>query len=391
MKKNIFDVILGIVMAFVIGLMLSKNIYTACLGRVAQTDYPNTLDVASAPLTVDDYVTEAIPNGQNLAIVAIENELGTLPKGTYGNVKLRLDALNPLGKPLNGNGYAINNSSYMEVRAGVADPTEQQTNIQGTGYTLKPPIGWVGAEWEAGYWIMGDVGYANAGIIGWAIGHNSAGDGTMNIYTGGSRMAQINNASGWQFYIGSRTVGTASYFSPYIIDDTNETDLRKNRILNVQKQNGTVYADWRRPVRVYDVLSSSNTKIKVTMSANQEVTATASEQIEFDKIETGYDDIWGEFNTGTYTFTPAKSGFYWITVNVYGEAVVGTWVVDIVKNSQVVNSQNGNVYSANITELVKMDAGDEVIFVATNNSAVNHNIYDYTQSAHCSVSITRVP
>lgn len=52
--------------------------------------YPNDIDSFDTRNT-DDYIPPDDYNGQNDSIVAIETELGTLPKGSYGNVKDRLD------------------------------------------------------------------------------------------------------------------------------------------------------------------------------------------------------------------------------------------------------------------------------------------------------------
>lgn len=302
--------------------------------------------------------------------------------------------MSTLSSPLNANGYAINNSSYMEVRAGVADPTERQSNIHGIGYVLKPPLGWVGSEYEAGYWIIGDSVTGGAGIIGWAIGHNANGDGTMNIYTGGERQAQIENSSGWQLYIGSRTPSTSNSFSGFILDDVNERDQRKILILNVRKQNGTVYADWRRQMRVYETLSSSNTKLSITMSVNQSVSSGGAFTAQFDKKTDGYDDIWNEYNTGTYTFIANRAGFYLNTVNIIGEPLASSyWQVDFVKNSQVVNSIDGTNRHASLTELIKMEAGDELIVVVSRGDTDigDRQLIYYDEASHCSWNITRIP
>lgn len=64
------------------------------------TSYPSSLDSFTNPTGTDTLDSATVPHaGQhdniNDAVVAIETELGTLPKGTYASVKARLNDLNP--------------------------------------------------------------------------------------------------------------------------------------------------------------------------------------------------------------------------------------------------------------------------------------------------------
>jgi len=61
------------------------------------TNYPTTLDTFVNPTSTDTLDSATVPHaGQhdniNDAVLAIETELGTLPKGSFATVKARLDA-----------------------------------------------------------------------------------------------------------------------------------------------------------------------------------------------------------------------------------------------------------------------------------------------------------
>lgn len=61
------------------------------------TNYPSTLDSFTNPTATDTLDSATVPHAAqhdniNDAVVAIETELGTLPKGTFATVKARLDA-----------------------------------------------------------------------------------------------------------------------------------------------------------------------------------------------------------------------------------------------------------------------------------------------------------
>jgi hypothetical protein len=61
------------------------------------TNYPSTLDTFTNPTSSDTLDSATVPHaGQhdniNDAVLAIETELGTLPKGSFSTVKARLAA-----------------------------------------------------------------------------------------------------------------------------------------------------------------------------------------------------------------------------------------------------------------------------------------------------------
>jgi hypothetical protein len=63
---------------------------------LSYTNYPNAIDGYSSIPIVVDQITEINAITVNVlrsAIIAIEQELGTLPKGDYDSVRDRLDAL----------------------------------------------------------------------------------------------------------------------------------------------------------------------------------------------------------------------------------------------------------------------------------------------------------
>ena len=64
------------------------------------TNYPTTLDTFVNPTSTDTLDSATVPHaGQhdniNDAVLAIETELGTLPKGSFATVKARLTAGDP--------------------------------------------------------------------------------------------------------------------------------------------------------------------------------------------------------------------------------------------------------------------------------------------------------
>ena len=61
------------------------------------TNYPTTLDTFTNPTSTDTLDSATVPHATqhdniNDAVLAIETELGTLPKGTFASVKARLVA-----------------------------------------------------------------------------------------------------------------------------------------------------------------------------------------------------------------------------------------------------------------------------------------------------------
>jgi hypothetical protein len=61
------------------------------------TSYPTSLDSFTNPTSTDTLDSATVPHAAqhdniNDAVLAIETELGTLPKGTFANVKARLAA-----------------------------------------------------------------------------------------------------------------------------------------------------------------------------------------------------------------------------------------------------------------------------------------------------------
>lgn len=64
------------------------------------TSYPGGLDNFTNPISTDTLDSATVPHASqhtniNDAIKAVETELGTNPKGTYADVKTRLNALYP--------------------------------------------------------------------------------------------------------------------------------------------------------------------------------------------------------------------------------------------------------------------------------------------------------
>ena len=68
------------------------------------TNYPASLDVLTDPIATDALNSVTVPHATqhanaNDAIVAVETELGVLPKGIFGSVVARLNSLAPLVAP----------------------------------------------------------------------------------------------------------------------------------------------------------------------------------------------------------------------------------------------------------------------------------------------------
>lgn len=63
------------------------------IGAGAGTGYPAAIDSDVTLETVNDYARIAIPNDLAAAVVAIQTELGLLPKGGFASVRARLDTL----------------------------------------------------------------------------------------------------------------------------------------------------------------------------------------------------------------------------------------------------------------------------------------------------------
>ena len=68
------------------------------------TNYPTTLDAFTDPVATDALNSVTVPHATqhanaNDAVVAVETELGVLPKGTFGSVVARLNSLAPLAAP----------------------------------------------------------------------------------------------------------------------------------------------------------------------------------------------------------------------------------------------------------------------------------------------------
>jgi hypothetical protein len=80
-------------LAVLIGGAVIGAVIGAELGSGSGTSYPTALDTDNTVETADDYAREDVPNDSAAAIVAIQNELGTVPKGAYPDVKTRLNAL----------------------------------------------------------------------------------------------------------------------------------------------------------------------------------------------------------------------------------------------------------------------------------------------------------
>ena len=64
------------------------------------TNYPTTLDTFTNPTSTDTLDSATVPHAAqhdniNDAVLAIETELGTLPKGSFATVKARLIAGDP--------------------------------------------------------------------------------------------------------------------------------------------------------------------------------------------------------------------------------------------------------------------------------------------------------
>lgn len=64
------------------------------------TNYPTTLDTFTNPTSTDTLDSATVPHAAqhdniNDAVLAIETELGTLPKGSFSSVKARLTAGDP--------------------------------------------------------------------------------------------------------------------------------------------------------------------------------------------------------------------------------------------------------------------------------------------------------
>jgi hypothetical protein len=92
------------------------------LSRDAGTGYPTALDTNANPLVPSDTVAEIVDNSPNAAIVAIETELGTLPKGTKASVKVRLNDVDTSIGTLNTDvGTLMTGSRFVCIDSGVID------------------------------------------------------------------------------------------------------------------------------------------------------------------------------------------------------------------------------------------------------------------------------
>ncbi len=71
------------------------------LGSGTGTGYPTAIDSDASLETATDYARTAVPNDLGAAIVAIETELGVLPKGSYATVVARLNGIAAKGTAAN--------------------------------------------------------------------------------------------------------------------------------------------------------------------------------------------------------------------------------------------------------------------------------------------------
>lgn len=126
------------------------------------------------------------------------------------------------------------------------------------------------------------------------------------------------------------------------------------------------------------------------LSADQDIVKLTLTTMEFDTEE---DDIQGEFNTGTYTFTAAKAGKYQVSlVNVYGESLVTTKIMV----GQIY--KNGGIYTAvrmlgtgvntghSISVRMPLAANDTILVKTYHDGADNRQL----SSAYCRFSIAKV-
>lgn len=127
------------------------------MGSGGGTSYPSTLDTDDTIETVDDYAREDVPNDSNAAIVAIENELGVSPKGSYGSVKLRLDGMPDLSLDNTFTGY--NTFSQNTIFSnGITLGAASDLVLGGTGSNAGSSIYPFFAVWgESGYFNLLDA------------------------------------------------------------------------------------------------------------------------------------------------------------------------------------------------------------------------------------------
>jgi hypothetical protein len=91
------------------------------------TSYPGALDSFTNPTSTDALNSSTVPHATqhtnlNDAVLAIETELGTTPKGTYASVKARLDAINPAAGQVQGTSRGFFGASALAQTAVSTNP-----------------------------------------------------------------------------------------------------------------------------------------------------------------------------------------------------------------------------------------------------------------------------
>ena len=129
------------------------------------TNYPTSLDVFTDPVAADALNSVTVPHATqhanvNDAVIAVETELGNLPKGTFGNVVARLNSLAPLVAPsLTGTATitASGAANIPLIAKGVAAQTASLFEAQNSSSTVLARISAVGDIQISGYIITPTV------------------------------------------------------------------------------------------------------------------------------------------------------------------------------------------------------------------------------------------
>ena len=141
--------------------------------------YPTTLDSFATKADATDDVLAADHNAQSAAIVAVETELGTLPKGSFADVKARLDRTDTIGVDIyRASGSNADTASSTRTMVGY-DTTRRAdagfTVVLGSGTVQVPSAGWYLIEAHARF-SAADTGSTGAGL--------AINDGTNDVIRG---------------------------------------------------------------------------------------------------------------------------------------------------------------------------------------------------------------
>lgn len=128
-----------------------------------------------------------------------------------------------------------------------------------------------------------------------------------------------------------------------------------------------------------------------SLSGNQDIPSAATTTVEFDTEE---DDVQGEFNVGTYTFTAAKDGIYLVSASLYFSETIAdtkavqTWIYKNAAPYTVTGATIGATLVAgfSITARMPLVATDTVYIRVYQSNAVARQL----DNNYCRFSIAKI-